>query len=194
MGDRQALAGALADRLGGEERIEDALLDVRRHAAAGVGDFDLGPFAVGARLDADPALALAAVPTTSPMACAAFTRMLRNTWLSSAGEHGTGGRFASRSVSISATYFHSLRRHGDGALDRAVEIGGGLLARRVRELLHGAHDLGDAIDAFQGLVERARNLLLEVVEVGFAGSSPRRRAADLDQLREQRVELAEAIP
>ena len=57
---------------------------------------------------------------------------------------------------------------GNGALDRAIEVGGGLLARRVRELLHGAHDLGDAIHAFERLVERARNFFLEIVEVRFA--------------------------
>ena len=33
---RQAQAGALARLLGGEERLEDVLLDLRRHAAAGV--------------------------------------------------------------------------------------------------------------------------------------------------------------
>ena len=47
--DGQALARALADFLGREERIEDALLDVRRHAGAGVGDLDDGEFAIGAR-------------------------------------------------------------------------------------------------------------------------------------------------
>ena len=80
---------------------------------------------------------------------------------------------------------------GNGALDRAIEIGRGLLARRMRELLHRAHDLGDAIDAFERLVERARNFFLEVVEVGFAEQLAGRFAADVDQLREQDVELAE---
>ena len=37
----EAETGALADRLGGEERLERALDDVGRHAAAGVGDADL---------------------------------------------------------------------------------------------------------------------------------------------------------
>ena len=49
VGDGQALARALADFLGGEERIEDALLDVRRHAAARVADLHDGPLAVGPR-------------------------------------------------------------------------------------------------------------------------------------------------
>src|SRR5262249_16226648 len=38
--DRKAQAGPLADRLGGEEWVEDALADGRFHAAAGVGDLD----------------------------------------------------------------------------------------------------------------------------------------------------------
>src|SRR6185436_11103079 len=61
VGDGQALARTLADFLGGEERVEDALLDVRRHAAAGVTDLDHGPLAVGPGLHLDLALALAAV-------------------------------------------------------------------------------------------------------------------------------------
>ena len=61
VGDGQALARALADFLGGEERLEDALLNVRRHAGAGVADLDDGEIAVGPRAHADLALALAAV-------------------------------------------------------------------------------------------------------------------------------------
>ena len=108
VGDGQALARAFADFLGGEERLEDALLDVRRHAGARVADLDDGPFAVGARLHADLALALAAVADHVLIACAAFTTMLSTTWLNSAGEQCTDGRLASRSISTSATYFHSL--------------------------------------------------------------------------------------
>src|ERR1035441_6978870 len=45
---------------------------------------------------------------TVPMACAALTRRLRNTWFKSARWHTTGGR-SPKSVSTSATYFNSLR-------------------------------------------------------------------------------------
>ena len=41
----EAEAGALADRLGGEEGLERALEHLGRHAAAGVGDADLHIFA-----------------------------------------------------------------------------------------------------------------------------------------------------
>ena len=41
----EAEAGALADRLGGEERLERAVEHLRRHPAAGVGDADLHIFA-----------------------------------------------------------------------------------------------------------------------------------------------------
>ena len=34
--------------------------------------------------------------------------MLRMTWLNSPGRHGTGGSVASKSVTSSATYFHSV--------------------------------------------------------------------------------------
>src|SRR5690606_4024144 len=40
VGDRQAQPGAAADRLGGEERVEDALLQVGRDAAAAVLELD----------------------------------------------------------------------------------------------------------------------------------------------------------
>ena len=59
--DGQALARALADFLGREERLEDALLHVRRHSGARVADLDDREFAVGPRAHADLALALAAV-------------------------------------------------------------------------------------------------------------------------------------
>ena len=55
--DREAQPGPLADRLGGEERVEDPLADRRVDAAAGVGDLDpdalglgLGPVRIVTRL------------------------------------------------------------------------------------------------------------------------------------------------
>ena len=61
----------------------------------------------------------------------------------------------------------------------------------MRELLHGAHDLRDAVDAFERLVERARNFFFQILEVRFADELARRFAADVDQLAEQRIEFAE---
>ena len=54
--DREALAGAAADLLGREERIEDVVADVLGDAGAGVGDRDHDVVAVAMRPDADPAL------------------------------------------------------------------------------------------------------------------------------------------
>ena len=47
-GDVEAEAGALADVLGREERLERARDDLRRHARSGVGDLDHDPVALGA--------------------------------------------------------------------------------------------------------------------------------------------------
>src|SRR5262249_42604045 len=54
-GDRQALAGALAERLGREERLEHALADLGRDPGAAIGDGDLDAVAFAARGDPDRA-------------------------------------------------------------------------------------------------------------------------------------------
>src|SRR5215218_1383181 len=46
VGDVQAKAGALANRLGGEERLEDPVPDVLRDAGAGVANLDADQVAV----------------------------------------------------------------------------------------------------------------------------------------------------
>src|SRR5262249_39054123 len=56
--DRQTEAGPLADRLGGEEGVEDLAADLRRDAAAGVAERDAHRLVVGG--DADEEVALAA--------------------------------------------------------------------------------------------------------------------------------------
>ncbi len=124
-------------------------------------------------------------PTTSEMACAAFTTMLSTTWLNSAGEQCTAGQVGVEIHFDLGHVFPLVAGDGDGALDRAIEVGGGLLARRVRELFHGAHDLGDAIDAFERLIERARDFFLQVFEVGRIEQLARRATADVDELGEQ---------
>src|SRR5687768_3555734 len=55
--DRQSEAGAFADRLGREERIEDAPGNVGRNAGPGVTDHDHRRVAVATGLDGDLALA-----------------------------------------------------------------------------------------------------------------------------------------
>src|SRR6185312_13271047 len=45
--DREPQPGPLAQRLGGEERVEDPIADRRIDAAAGVGDLDPDPLAPG---------------------------------------------------------------------------------------------------------------------------------------------------
>ena len=166
--DGQALARALADFLGGEERIEDALLDVRRHAAARVADLDDGPFAVGARLHADLALALAAVADHVADGVRGVDHHVQHHLVELRRRAVHRGQVG---VEIHLDLGHVLplvAGDGNGALDGAVEVGRGLLARRVRELLHRAHDLGDAVHALERLVERARDLFLEIVEVRVA--------------------------
>ena len=59
VGDRQAEAGAAADRLGREERIVDARELLRRDARAGVGDLGDRAIAVDARRHRQPAAAAA---------------------------------------------------------------------------------------------------------------------------------------
>src|SRR6185436_6035336 len=57
IGDRQAEAGALAHRLGGEERIVNAREVLSRNAVAGVGDLGDGFAAFDARRNRQPAAA-----------------------------------------------------------------------------------------------------------------------------------------
>ena len=72
VGDRQAEAGAAADRLGGEERIVDARQLLRRNARSGVGDLGDRP----GRLR--PASSTVSQPPRG-MASRAFRNRLRNT-------------------------------------------------------------------------------------------------------------------
>ena len=55
------------------------------------------------------------------------------------------------------------------------------------------HDLGDAVDALERLVERARDLFLEVIEVHIVEQLAGGGSADVDQLTEQAVEFAEGL-
>ena len=77
-GDVEPEAGALADVLGREERLERARRDLRRHARAGVGDLDddVSPSRRGWR---------AAACRRRPSRRAALSTRLVHTWLSSPG-------------------------------------------------------------------------------------------------------------
>ena len=61
VGDRESLAGPLADVLGGEEEVEDPGADFLGDARAGVLDADFRPGVVAARADGDDAFAVGAV-------------------------------------------------------------------------------------------------------------------------------------
>src|SRR4029077_5662833 len=56
MRNGQTLAGALTQRLGGEERIEDAVPHFFRDSRACVADPDLGPLSIAACANFNPAL------------------------------------------------------------------------------------------------------------------------------------------
>ena len=102
VGQRQAQAGALAHRLGGEEGVEDAVEVLRRDALAGVGDLRprlRSPLAAGAQGDG------AALPS---MAWAALTSRFMNTWLSCEGRHSISGS-SPYSLTTSALYLSSFQ-------------------------------------------------------------------------------------
>jgi hypothetical protein len=100
VGQRQAQAGALPHRLGGEEGIEDARQVLGRDAAAGVGhlDPDLGPSWPVRKV---------MVPRSAVIEWAALTSRFMNTWLISEGRHCTPGS-GPNSRRTSALYLISL--------------------------------------------------------------------------------------
>ena len=77
--DVQAEAGALADALGGEERLEDPVPDLGRDAGPGVADLDQHAVPVASR-----AVRTVSVPVPS-IASTALSMRFVHTWLSSAG-------------------------------------------------------------------------------------------------------------
>ena len=88
------------------------------------------------------------------------------TWLNSPRKHGTAGQVGVKVQFHVGHVFPLVARHGDGAFDGFVEIGGGLfLAARMGKFLHGAHDLGDALDAFERFLDGGGDLLEEIIEV-----------------------------
>ena len=72
--DREAQPGPFADRLGGEERVEDPLADRRVDAAAGVGDLDPDAAASGSG-----PVRIVTVPSAQ-QASMAFISRLTTTW------------------------------------------------------------------------------------------------------------------
>ena len=96
--DREPEPGALADRLGGEERVEDPADDVGRDAGAGVADARTAVASSAPGLDGDRARPW--------MAWAALARRLRRTWSICERTHSTGGS----SPNFLCTVTRSLRR------------------------------------------------------------------------------------
>jgi hypothetical protein len=58
-------------------------------------------------------------------------------------------------------------RHGSRAGDGAVDVERRALGGRMREVLHGADDLADPVDAVDGLVDGGGDLGEQVVGIGF---------------------------
>ena len=106
----QTLSAPLADVLGGEKGVEDAVADFVGNAGARIFHADFRPGAVAARADDDLAFAVGSVRQASATACAALTTRLTTTRLMSEGRQETGGKSAAKSVTTSATSFHSLRQ------------------------------------------------------------------------------------
>ena len=89
------------------------------------------------------------------------------TWLNSPMKQGTGGREGSRSSVRLRHVFPFVARDRHGRLNGPVKVRGCfLLSARMGELLHGAHDPGDAFHAFEGFLDGLRDLVEEVGEVG----------------------------
>ena len=110
-GDGQSLPRAASHLLGGEEGIEDLVANRLGNAGAGVLHVDFDPVSVAAGADGDrsPLARTQYRPVRrASMACAALTIRFRSTWFRSPGRQVMGGKSSARSVTASATYFHSF--------------------------------------------------------------------------------------
>ena len=178
---RQSLAGSLADFLGGEEEVEDAGANFLGDARARVCHADLRPGVLVAGADGDRALCGGAVPRGfSAIACAALTTRFVTMRSDSVGRQWTGGNSGSKSVTTSATYFHSLRQRVIGAFQGVVQIDRLLLpaGRDGRTPSWSPTMFATCCNSFQRLFDGLGDFAAEVVRGRRRGAWPRCRAAD----------------
>ena len=162
--DRQAEAGALADLLGGEERVEDPRQHLFRDAMAVVGDVDrhvAGVAHAGANADLS----------------ARLRRGLRGVGYQ-VEQHlvDLGGRASYRGDVAEGLLHRALAdqvlRDAQRALDALVQVDRGHLAAvEAAEVLEVRHQLGDAADAVQAVLE----LRFQRVEALFLRERAQRR-------------------
>ena len=101
----------------------------------------------------------------SSIASAALTMRFRNTWLRSAMLHITGRIGAQLQVQIGHG-LHLVTGDGDRRRQRLVQIGRHLVRPAwMAEGLHRADDRRHALDQPEGLLDRARDLPLQVVQL-----------------------------
>ena len=169
MGQRESLAGSSADLLGGEEEVEDPRADVLGDARAGVFHADFRVAASDRVRTVMTPLPSAPLCVASAMAWAALTTRFSTTLLMSVGRQWTAGSSGSKSVTTSATYFHSLwQRVIAPAMTWFRSTACFPPVAGVRELLHGPDDVRHVLHALQRLLDGLGDFAGQVVEVGVA--------------------------
>ncbi|MNS96370.1 hypothetical protein D3C72_1306670 [compost metagenome] len=141
VGDRQAQAGTAAHRLGGEERIEDALAQFRRNATAGVFELDPHRVAVHAGAHGDRAALGDGMAGVEQQVHVDLVQL-------------RGQAFHQRQLAELAHQVHLVLElvpdDVDGRFKAGMQVDQlpRLIAAGIGEVLQVAHDAGDALDAF----------------------------------------------
>ena len=150
VGDAEPEPGALADALGGEERIEDALQMLGSDAAAVV--LDLHRHVAVARLGRDPDGAAVAdrLAGVHDQVQEHLLELLR---------HAADGRQLDVEALDPSAAAQLGGRHVQHVLEQLVQIGRlAQLAAGVREALHAAHDLRRPVDALDRFLDQLLSL------------------------------------
>jgi len=100
------------------------------------------------------------------MAWAALTTILSMTWFEFPGRQEIKGREESKSVCKSATYFHFVSAHGQGALNRAIQVHRNLGIRcQGGKSPSWLNDFGHALHPRKRLVDGFRQLFFQVGQI-----------------------------
>jgi hypothetical protein len=174
VGQRQAEAGALANRLGGVEGFEDALQDSRRHAAPGVADLDPGGRGVAAGAHGDGAALLDGMR--------GIDQQVHHHLVDLCGDTRHLGQLAEFAHHLGLV-LQFVPDHIQRAFDAGVEVG--FLPFRlvhVGKVLEVGDDLLDPLQAVAGFAHQVVDVGLQVIEIGgdeigLAGLALRLRSA-----------------
>jgi hypothetical protein len=162
--DRESLASAASNRLGGEERIENAARDLDRDPATGIADGDQDTGVVGSGSDGDRAALVCASDAGFDRVAGVDDQVETHlVEIAAAGHHQRELSEVKLDVGDVLVFVSGDNQRG---LEALVDVDRGALGRGVRELTHRVHDRGDAVDPVQGPLDCGWDPLGQVFEIG----------------------------